>query len=327
VFLNNNPDLQAKRDVLWDHTRAPATVRAYRRELIKFRNWAVGHGVYFFPVPFDVVTLYLTHVAHLTESVPMTNRAAAALRSAHRRRNMASPTDLAGVKDLLKGVANRYGRPPHSVLPLTASLLSNLLRALMSRKPSAVQMRTAWVALFTYQATARCGDVKHLQVKHLTFAPTGELIVKFPKLKNVPVSRGFRVTIYPQSGRWCPVRCTKKYIKSLRLKPVDFLVPVIYKRMRHGKAHYSVSPRRVASNAALRLHFRDALRAAKVEDATAFGLHSPRRGATLALREAGVSAEDISYRVGWKSRGMVSHYTRDAASVQSRQSQILAVPM
>jgi len=294
--------------------------------LVKFRDWASPQGVYVFPVHYEVASLYLTYVATLTQSAPMTDRASAALRSEHRQRNLVSPTDDPGIRELMKGVANRYGQPPHSVRPLTPQLLRDLLRGLVSPRPTSLAMRTAWLALFSYQITGRCGDIKKLRAKDLTFQEDGSLTVTFRNLKNVPVKRGFRVAVHPQSGSWCPVYCTKKYLRKLRLKGRDWLLPVIYKRKRKGRIVFSVNPRAQASNAALRLHFRDALRGVGVEDATEFGLHSPRRGSTQALRDAGFSAADINYRVGWKSAGMMSLYTRDAPSVQAGLSKTLRVP-
>jgi len=54
-----------------------------------------------------------------------------------------------------------------------------------------------------------------------------------------------------------------------------------------------------------------------------FGQHSFRRGAAIALREAGHQDSTINDRVGWRSSEMLSRYTRDAQSHQASASRSL----
>jgi len=278
-----------------------------------------------YPASYDTVSLYLVTVADATKSVPMTSRASAAIRAEHRRRNLLSPTESPGVVDLMKGIANAHGRPPRQVEPLSKATLLVLLESLVSSQPSPIAKRTAWLALFCFQVAGRCGDVTKLQVKHFTFREDGDLVVKFPSLKNKSVSQGFQTIVVPQEGRWCPVRCTRKYFKSLGLSGSDFAVPMIAKRVdRHQKLHYLTTRSRAASNAALRLHFRDALRQIG-ENAEDYGLHSPRRGAVAELHDAGFSPEDIMIRVGWKTNLMVPLYASGAVVKQRRQSAVLSL--
>jgi len=305
--------------------RAPSTNKAYGRELAKYEKWAYDRGILQYPAEYDTVSLYLVTVAEATKSVPMTTRASAAIRAEHRRRNMESPTESPGVVDLMKGIINAHGRPPRQVEPLSKRTLLALLQSLVSDQPSPIDKRTAWLALFCFQVAGRCGDVIKLQVEHFSFQKNGDMVVKFPSLKNVSVSQGFQTIVVPQEGRWCPVRCTKKYFKSLRLSGADFVVPVIAKRVDKFKnLHYLVTRSKAASTAALRLHFRDALRNIG-ENAEDYGLHSPRRGAVAQLHDAGFSPEDIMIRVGWKTNLMVPLYASQAVVKQKRQSAVLNV--
>jgi len=305
--------------------RAASTNKAYGRELAKFEKWAQERGVLEYPASYDTVSLYLVTVADVTHSVPMTSRASAAIRAEHRRRNLYSPTESPGIVDLMKGVANAHGRPPRQVEPLSKGLLLALLQSLVSEDPSPIVMRTAWLALFCYQVAGRCGDVMKLRVRHFFFQRNGDLVVKFPSLKNVSVSEGFQTIVARQGGKWCPVKCTKKYFKALQLSSSDFVLPIISKRVdKAKKLHFIITRSRVASSAALRLYFRDALRGIG-ENAEDFGLHSPRRGAIAALHDAGFSPEDIMIRVGWKSNLMVPLYASQAVTKQKQQSNVLSL--
>jgi len=254
----------------------------------------------------------------------MCTRTAAAVRAEHRRRHYPSPTDIPAVKDLMKGIANTYGRPPRQVAPLMKMDLQKMLLGLVSSKPTLVQERTAWLALLSFQLAARCGDMKKLQVHHFRFMADGSMIVKFPYLKNVPVYRGFQTRVFPQKGNWCPVRCTRKYFKHLGLKGDDFVLPVISKRMYADAVQFVILRRQLASNASLRLHFRDALRSVHL-CAENFGLHSPRRGAATILKESGFSDEELMSRIGWKSSSMVTLYTSHSKKTHATMSQSLAL--
>jgi len=202
--------------------------------------------------------------------------------------------------------------------------LQKMLTGLVSAKPTPVQERTAWLALLSFQLAARCGDMKKLQVHHFKFMSDGSMVVNFPYLKNVPVYRGFQTRVSPQKGSWCPVRCTRKYFKHLGLKGDDCVLPVISKRVYANAVQFVIQRRKLASNASLRLHFRDALRSVRLcaED---FGLHSPRRGAATVLKESGFSDAELMSRIGWKSSSMVSLYTSHSKKVHTTMSQSLAL--
>jgi len=253
----------------------------------------------------------------------MAERAAAALRSEHRKRGLPSPTENPSVVDLLKGISNIYGRPPRPVRPLTKRMLRRMLEGLTAQKPSILAMRTAWLALISFQITGRCGDIKRLEARDFVFTKDGSINIKFKRMKNVSVRRGFQVIMTPQNHRWCPVACTKNYFQKLGLSGRDVVLPVIYKRVSKGTVSFSVRKSAQASNASLRLHFRDALRAVGL-DATDFGLHSPRRGSAQALLEGGFSAASINTRVGWRSPNMLGRYTCDSSVLQASQSAFLA---
>jgi len=298
----------------------------YRRELLKFERWAAEQGCLRYPILYEGVSLYLVHVATTSQSAPMAERASAAVRSEHRRRNLPSPTDDPGIVDLMKGISRMYGRPPRPVAPLTRLQLKLMLEQLDSGPNTFLAARTAWVALLCFQMSSRCGDLKRLRVHDFDFQRNGDLIVRFKQLKNVSVRHGFRVKIQPHQGNWCPVQFTKDYFRFLSLTAGDFVTPVIYRRVNKssGQVSFSVAPSRQASNASLRLHFRDALRAAGFF-ADDHGLHSPRRGSVQALQEGGFSASDINNRVGWKSASMLPLYTSDSGFILNRQSRCLHV--
>jgi len=312
----------AIRERFWGRTRAPSTTKVYKRELKKFEEWAGPQGVLGYPVLLDVVSVYLTRVAWKSGSAPMAERAAAALRSEHRKRGLPSPTDNPSIVDLMKGIINTYGRPPRPVQALQRKTLAKILESL-SCAPSIMDLRTAWLALMSFQLTARCGDLKRLRVKDFKFDGDGCITICFKQLKNISVRRGFKVRVSPQTHKWCPVTFTKRYFKALGLQNHDVVLPVLYKRVRGKSVAFTVNRASVASNASLRLHFRDALRSVGV-DATDYGLHSPRRGSAQALLEGGFDPASINTRVGWKSPQMLGRYTADSALLQHRQSTFLA---
>jgi len=305
-------------------SRANSTNKAYKRAWDKFKTWARPKKRRCCPASYRTFSLYLCHVAYTTKSVGMCTRTAAAVRAEHRRRHFASPTDIPAIKDLMKGIANTYGRPPRQVAPLMKNDLTRMLMGLVSAKPTPIQERTAWLALLSFQLAARCGDMKKLQVHHFRFLPDGSMSVNFPYLKNIPVNRGFQVKVSPQGGNWCPVVCTRKYFRHLGLKGADFVLPVVAKRVFANAVQYVVFRRKLASNASLRLHFRDALRSVKIH-AEDFGLHSPRRGAATELKEAGFSDAELMSRIGWKSSSMVPLYTSHSKKSHASMSQSLAL--
>jgi len=156
-------------------------VASYSAALFQYERWAERHGVSGYPASYDAATLYITHLALLSRSAGMADRAAAAIRAEHRRRNLPSPTDEPGAIDMMRGIHNAYGHPPEQVEPLTGDQLKKMLGGLVSRRPSPVDMRTAWLALICYQMTSRCGDVKRLRVRHFTFNADGTMLVRFDR--------------------------------------------------------------------------------------------------------------------------------------------------
>jgi len=303
--------LVTMRTIYMSNARAKSTNDAYRREMAKFRMWAKSRGRSYLPASYETVSRYVTAVAFRTKSVGMCVRVSAAIRAAHRVRNLATPTDSPAMLELMKGITRTYGKPPTQVAPLSKDMLRKLLRHLWAQGLDPVQERSAWLALLSFQMTARCGDIKKLQKKHFVFLKDGSMKVTFPSLKNIPVNKGFVVRVAAQQGRWCPVAFTKSYFENMGLGQDDFVLPVIKKRLYKNAMQFIVSKKQVASNGALRLHFRNALRDIGLS-AGNFGLHSPRRGSATALAEGGFSAADLKSRVGWKSDAMVALYTSNS---------------
>jgi len=314
------PDLVASSAYVTSHTLARRTASGYSRDERLFEEWATSYNVPAGPATVMTIDLYLTHVVTSTESHNATSKAHAAIAGAHRRKGHVSPTDHPKIKELMRGSQRLFSRPSDQTAPFTADNVARLVRRLLRNQPSPVQWRTAWVSLMAFQTASRMGDLAKLSVEHLVFLRTGDLEIRFPFTKTIPVTKGFTVTVTPQpSSDLCPVRLSADYIKALGLTRGDRLIPAIASRPR-GVFH--VRKHQTASGQALLLALRKVLSELDL-DPSQYNRHSFRRGSLLTLRDAGHSATAISERAGWSSPQQLLRYTHESSRDQKATSSTL----
>jgi len=314
------PHLVRLSEHITGHALAPSSARGYGYEERRFERWAEHYGVPAYPATVHTLDLYLSDLAASTESDGATVKAASAIAAKHRRLGFIPPNSHPKIGELIKGVKRLYGRPYKQATPLEASDVARMVRRLLSGNPTPVQWRTAWSSLIAFQAASRVGDLSKLRVRNIVFLRDGSLQLQFPCLKNIPNTRGFTCSIAADRGSdLCPVSVTERYLAALSLRGDHFVLPQIAS-LRSGA--FSVRPSSTASAQALLRAIRSALSDIGMPGHE-FGQHSFRRGAAIALREAGHEDSTINDRVGWRSSEMLSRYTRDSQTRQSGASRSL----
>jgi len=314
------PDLVASSAFVTGHALARSTASGYGRDKRRFEAWAASYGVPAWPATVLTVDLYLSHVAISTESHNATSKAHAAIAAAHRRQGHVPPTDHPKIKELMRGSQRLFGRPSDQTAPFSAEDVARLVRHLLRGRPSPLQWRTAWVSLMAFQTASRMGDLAKLAVEHLVFQRNGELELRFPFTKTIPITKGFVVTVTPQpASDLCPVRLTADYIKTLGLSRGDRLVPAIASR---AGGVFHIRKRQTASGQALLVAMRQVLSELDLNPSQ-YNRHSFRRGSLLTLRDAGHSATAISERAGWSSPQQLLRYTHESSRDQKATSTTL----
>jgi len=320
LFANNAVAAKAVYEYA-DHARARSTSRAYKGAVRKYEEWASAQRVRPYPASGKQISLFLATMALESRSPRMIERMSAAITAEHSRRDLASPTGSPLLRDVVRGIKRKHGTAPDQAPEFTKEMLRGLLGIFNGTpEPSLLQWRTAWSIFILFLITGRWGDFKKLLVNDFTFKEDGTLLLCFKSLKNVPVSKGFKILITPNDSNptCCPVRMTQAYFAALGLKRHHFVLPVLT-RMR---GTYIVQPLRQASDFSIRTQIRNVVRQLG-HDPSQFKLHSIRRGSAAFLQDAGFHNSEVAKRVGWQNTDMSARYTSGAFKKQAQMCNAL----
>ena len=256
------------------------TRRVYALQWKQFTAWAENRGADVLPADPATVAAYLSERA-ADRSNSWITQAAAAIRKAHERAGLDSPTGKPGVKRTIKGIRRTHGRPAQPKAAARTVHIRRMIEAIRRPTPSpdagpAAQacylraLRDEALILLGYAAALRRGELAAVQVDHLSFNEDG-LEVHIPRSKGDQEGEGALVGVAHGSGL-CPVRAVRQWLQAAGIEsgPVFRAVP------RHAMIKRD-SRATAISGRTVRNAIRKAAEAAGL-DAEQYAGHSLRRG-------------------------------------------------
>jgi len=224
---------------------APATLRAYRADWQHFLAWCREAGWTALPAAPDTVAAYLASMAKTHASSALVRRLAA-LSRAHRLAGQAWPRAHPAIRNTLRGIQRKHGRPQRQ----SAALATDELRRLAAACDGTLAgQRDRALLLLGYAAALRRSELVAIQREHVTLAAEG-LRLLIPRAKGDPAGKGASLGI-PRGTRpgTCPVRAVEAWLlaSECRYGPVFRAIDqrgVIASRALHADAVRTILAKR-----------------------------------------------------------------------------------
>ena len=280
-----------------EHSRRPATRKAYAGAWKRFREWARSEGLEALPADPLTVAAYLTHRAAAGRSMSTLAMDRKAISHEHRMAGLPTPTATEGVRQTFAGLRNRLAEEgrgePRQARGLTAEAL-DAIRRTAHRPRSGPTGRTESarcarrrgdvdiaIASVMRDALLRRSEAAALRWEAVKFVADGSarLTVGRSKTSVAPV------VLYVGPGAAAALR---------RIRPA---------RARGKDRVFGLRSGRAISN-------RVAAMAVAAGLGEGFSGHSPRVGMAQDLTAAGVGLTAIMVAGRWKSERMPAYYSR-----------------
>ena len=310
---------------LAERSRAQNTREAYRSAWRWFELYCEAHGASTLPAHPATVAAFLaarsTGTAPVPPVAPGTRRpspggavglsalvtAAAAIRDAHARRGLASPTDHPQVRRVLDGLTRDLGRAAKGKLPVRIEDLI-ALRGLHDGDTSPRWLRDWSILLVGFASALRRSNLAALGVDDVTFDPRG-LAIWVARSK----------TDQEGAGRWvgvlrrpllCPVRALEAW------RAVAPATPPLWCGLTRvgrptGAPIVGATVEAIVKNRMAELGF----------DPAGYGAHSLRAGFATAAK--GRALRDVMSQGGWSDPRTALRYQRKEAIFDDNPSDVL----
>ena len=189
---------------------APATLRAYRADWQHFCAWCRAAGWAALPAAPATVAAYLASLAKTHTSSALVRRLAA-LSRAHRLARQPWPAADPAIRNTLRGIQRKFGRPVRQA----AALATEEVRSLVATcENTTVGQRDRALLLLGYAGALRRSELVAIEYEHITFDKDG-LRLLIPRAKGDQANKGVSIGI-PRGSTpdTCPVRALEVWLKT-----------------------------------------------------------------------------------------------------------------
>jgi site-specific recombinase XerD len=205
--------LQAKRDELYEKSTADNTRRAYKGDWDSFTQFCQSIGASPLPATPDTVSLYVTYLHEQGKAVSTIRRHLSTISTAHKSRNMPSPTGTVAVRKALDGAIKEKekGAAPNAKKAVTC----NDLVAMLKHVPNTlIGIRDRALLLIGFAGALRRSELVGLNVEDIEITDEG-MILTIRRSKTDQEGAGQRIAIdYATNEKTCPVRAYLAWIKA-----------------------------------------------------------------------------------------------------------------
>ena len=189
---------------------APATLRAYRADWQHFCAWCRAAGWAALPAAPATVAAYLASLAKTHTSSALVRRLAA-LSRAHRLARQPWPAADPAIRNTLRGIQRKFGRPVRQA----AALATEEVRSLVATcENTTVGQRDRALLLLGYAGALRRSELVAIEYEHITFDKDGIRLL-IPRAKGDQANKGVSIGI-PRGSTpdTCPVRALEVWLKT-----------------------------------------------------------------------------------------------------------------
>lgn len=291
-------------------SKAASTLSAYASDWRHFTRWCNAHKVDSLPASPVVVALYVSDLAAAGRTVATIRRRLAAIAQAHELNKHTSPTRDAHLREVIKGIRRRHGRPQVAKTALMPGPLKEVCAAAPQGADGLGAIRDRALFLVGFSGAFRREELTALRCSDLEWRPEGVRIT-VRRSKTDQGGQGLSKIIFPGNDPTsCPVRALRAWLDAAVIDDG----PVFRKVGRYGEVgHRPMAPASVA------YVIKRAARAAGMDPRPISG-HSLRSGFATSMSAAGLDLPAIMRQTGHKSTAMAMRYVQDGARLKDNYS-------
>lgn len=273
---------------------APNTIRNYMASLKKFTSKG-----YELPASSQDIIKYVVDRAG-TDSYTDINHVLKALRFVHKLNNYIDPTDNPRLKQIMQGIARKFGKAPKRAKPFTKEDIEKIRMCLLGEE-EIHSARNLALFLVGFFGALRASELIKIEYRHLTFTDEG-LKIFLPRSKTDQTNEGHIVYLPRLKGVLCPVVALENWLRVSKIKDY-YVFPAII-----GTVNIEIDYKRhIQMMSFSNLIKRIAKRAGLIEPES-YSTHSLRRGFATEAAKKGVSLVSIQKHGRWESVRNVINY-------------------
>ena len=293
---------------------APATLRAYRAAWQHFCSWCEAAGWPPLPAAPETVGAYLAVLGPTHTTSTLVQRLAA-LSRAHRLASLPWPAAHPAIRNTLRGIHRKHGRPAKQAAAL---MTDELTRLVATCDHSLAGQRDRALLLLGYAGALRRSELVAVEREHITFDKDG-LRLLIPRGKGDQTGKGVSIGL-PRGGSpdRCPVRALEIWLDRSGCK--------------YGKVFRGIDGRGVIGNRGLHpdavrkiLAKRAALAGLKIASGERLSPHGLRAGFITQAYVNGARDEQIMDHTRQKDLRTMRGYVRRAKLVSDSPAKLLGL--
>ena len=189
---------------------APASLRAYRAAWQHFCSWCAAAGWQPLPAAPETVGAYLAALAPTHTTSTLVQRLAA-LSRAHRLAGLSWPSAHPAIRNTLRGIGRKHGRPAKQAAALMTDELTRLVATCDS---TLAGQRDRALLLLGYAGALRRSELVAVEREHVHLTHDG-LRLLIPRAKGDQTGKGVSIGL-PRGGSpdRCPVRAMEAWLQA-----------------------------------------------------------------------------------------------------------------
>jgi integrase len=277
------------------------------------------HGVSSNPLDTEAFEYYLVQEAHLSASVSVVDKLAAAAAFFTASANFKSPfegPDGARMRLVLKSIRKTFAVPSIPKKPLSRKDIMAMREVASAPNASFSLKGVIAITALCFQQLLRVSEVVAIRGNDVSFDTSKSgYMFKVRKAKNH--SNGFTFTVPVDVGRrHCVGNYLQTYLAGTGFRLGDELSHFACKATRKAGGIWCVNNNVGISTDTARVGFKDAVRAIGLNHEL-YSTHSAKRGAATEVIKAGNTDAMVTIAGRWKSPSMAAAYVRDHEGVHA----------
>jgi site-specific recombinase XerD len=280
-------------------SKAPNTIRAYRRDLRDFEDFCRDAGAAPLPASPENVALYLANLAEAGAKASTIQRRLSAISQAHQLAgHVPSPTQDWMVRATMSGIRRTIGTAPAKKAAAVTAELRRLVD--VSPEDTLAGCRDRAVLLLGFAGAFRRSELVSLNVEDLAETADG-LRLQLRRSKTdqdaAGTEKGIPFGAHPET---CPVRAVRAWMTAASIDQGPLFRPV--------NRHDQLQPGRLTDQSVALIVKRAAHRAGL--DAARYAGHSLRSGLATSAADGGAPERAIARQTGHRSLEVLRGYIR-----------------
>ena len=297
-----------------DQALSPATLRAYRADWRHFCAWCQAARWSPLPAAPETVAAYLASMATTHRSSAIARRLSA-LSRAHRLASQEWPAAHPAIRNTLRGIRRRHGKPLQQAAALATEEIKRLIA---SCDRTLVGQRDRALLLLGYAGALRRSELVAIDHADLTFADDG-LRLLIPRAKSDQSGKGVTLGI-PRGAapETCPVRALEDWLRASFCTHGPVFVGIDKRGVFGLRALHSDAVRQILSK-------RAALAGLKVAKGERLSPHGLRAGFITQAYINGARDEQIMDHTRQKDLRTMRGYVRRAKLITESPAKLLGL--